>query len=128
MTAYHPPLAARCQISGCTSPAVVYAGMSAWGSTGGSFCGRHKPTAEQALRRGLVADDWKVHGYYPNEIAEHLTNLTGHRIRESTVRADLKWLGLTERDRAAEARLALAVDLGEAGPNVVPITARRKQA
>lgn len=124
----HPPLTARCEISSCTQAATVFVAFDDWGQApGASLCDRHKPTVEQALRRGLVAKFWKVDGYYPHEIASRLTMLTGHTIRESTVAADLKWLGLAEAHRAAEARLEMAVALGEAGPNVVPIT-RRKQA
>jgi hypothetical protein len=80
---------------------------------------------EQALRRGVVATFWKVHGYYASEIASQLSGMTGHTIRESTVRADLKWLGLTEAHRAAEARLEQGVRLGEAGPNVVALRRAR---
>jgi hypothetical protein len=111
----------QCQISNCTQPATVHVSFSDWHSVGGFLCARHKPTVEQALRRGWVADFWKIHGYYPHEIAARLTRMTGHTIRETTVRADLKWLGLTEAHRAAEARLDMAVRLGEAGPNVIAL-------
>jgi hypothetical protein len=117
----HPPLTDRCRIRGCDQPATVHVGFDEWSGVGASLCGRHKPTVEQALRRGIVAKHWTIDGYYPREIAMCLSNLTGHTIRESTVLADLKWLGLTEAHRAAGARLNLAVALGEAGPNVVPL-------
>jgi hypothetical protein len=113
-----------CGIRNCQQAATVTIKFGEWGEIWASLCHRHKPTVEQALRRGIVATIWKIHGYYPNEIASQLSMMTGHTIRESTVLADLKWLGLTEAHRAAEARLELGVDLGEAGPNVVAL--RRK--
>ena len=113
-----------CRISGCQLAANTSISFGEWGLVHTYVCFRHKPTAEQALRRGVVATYWKIHGYYPHEIAGCLSNMTGHTIRESTVLADLKWLGLTEANRAAKARLKTAVALGEAGPNVVAM--RRK--
>ena len=113
-----------CGIKGCTRTDTVVVSFSEWGLVGNYLCDLHKPTVEQALRRGVVADHWKVHGYYPHEIAAKLTSMTGHKIREATVLADLKWLGLTEQHRAAEARVETGIALGEAGPNVVAM--RRK--
>jgi len=114
-----------CQIRGCTETDTVWVTFNEWSMSAASLCRYHKPTVEQALRRGIIATMWKVHGYYPNEIAGQLSRMTGHTIRESTVTADLKWLGLTEAHRAAEARLDLAVSLGEAGPNVVALRRAR---
>ncbi len=114
----------RCQIRGCPQPATALISFGEFGVMGAALCDRDKPTVEQALRRGVVATFWKIHGHYASEIARQLSRMTGHMIRESTVLADLKWLGLTEADRAAEARLDHAVRVGEAGPNVVPL--RRK--
>jgi|SRR5271166_5163030 len=115
----------NCQIGGCPLPAAVTIKFGEWGEVWASLCDQHKPTVEQALRRGIVATIWKIHGYYPNEIASQLSMMTGHKIRESTVRDDLRWMGLTEAHRAAEARLELAVALGEAGPNVVAMRRAR---
>ena len=115
----------HCQIRGCPQPATVFVAFGEWALVGARLCDWHKPTVEQALRRGVVATYWKIHGYYASEIASQLTRMTGHTIRESTVLADLKWLGLTETHRAAEARLEQAVRLGEAGPNVVPLRKAR---
>ena len=122
-----PPLVPTvlCRISGCKLAANTSLSFGEWGLMHTYVCFRHKPTAEQALRRGVVATWWKIHGYYPDEIAGQLSRMTGHTIRESTVVADLRWLGLTEADRAAEARLKMAVDLGEAGPNVVAMRKAR---
>lgn len=118
------PVNATCQMTGCPYAAVVFVSFGPWNNRGASLCDYHKPTVEQALRRGVVVDEWTIHGCYPHEIAAKLTFMTGHKIREATVRADLKWLGLTEKDRAAEARVGTAVALGEAGPNVVALRRR----
>ena len=109
----------KCQIRDCPRAATVTIKFGEWGEVWASLCDQDKPTVEQALRRGIVATIWKVHGYYPDEIARELSMMTGHRIRESTVRDDLRWMGLTEAHRAAEARLEAAIATGEAGPNVV---------
>jgi hypothetical protein len=119
------PAGRRCGIGDCPQAATVHVAFGEWGEVQASLCGRHKPTVEQALRRGVVATYWKIHGNYPHEIASQLTHMTGHTIRESTILADLEWLGLTEAHRAAEARIDTAVSLGEAGPNVVAL--RRAQ-
>ncbi len=111
----------RCSIRDCLRPRAVYIGFGEYSIMGAWLCDRHKPTAEQALRRGVVANLWKIHGNYASEIASKLSTMTGHKIRESTVREDLRWLGLTEADRAAEARVNTAVRIGEAGPNVVAL-------
>ena len=114
----------KCQIRGCLQSDTVFVTFGEYSDVGGYLCGRHKPTVEQALRRGIVAKHWTIDGYYPHEIARTLSSITGHNIRESTVRADLKWLGLTEAHRAAEARLGYDIAHGKAGPNVIAL--RRK--
>ncbi len=119
------PTEYRCQIRDCPRTDTVLVAFGEFSGMGAYLCDRHKPTVEQALRRGVVAKLWRIDGYYPGEIAFQLGRLTGHTIRESTVTADLKWLGLTEAHRAAEARLDLAVHLGEAGPNVVALRRAR---
>jgi hypothetical protein len=125
MTSTMTEAADRCQIRGCPHAATVLVAFGQFSGMGARLCGWHKPTVEQALRRGVVAELWKIHGYYSHEIAGALSGMTGHTIRESTVVADLKWLGLTEAHRAAEARLTMAVALGEAGPNVVSLRKAR---
>lgn len=119
-----PTMAEHCQIRGCTQAFTAVLTFGEFSTVHAALCDRHKPTVEQALRRGIVATSWTIHGYYANEIAYQLSRLTGHKIRESTVIADLRWLGLTEAHRAAEARLNMAVALGEAGPNVVALRRR----
>jgi hypothetical protein len=114
-----------CRISGCGQTTSTIVSFGEWGEVGAALCGRHTPTVEQALRRGVVVTFWKVHGYYPREIASKLTSMTGHTIRESTVVDDLRWLGLTEAHRAAEARLSYDIAHGVAGPNVIPLRRAR---
>lgn len=116
-----------CRISGCPRVATAFVTFGDFvpAEVQASLCDRHKPTVEQALRRGVVAVQWTVHGYYTHEIATRLSWMTGHTIRESTVIADLEWLGLTEAHRAAEARLSMSVAIGEAGPNVVALRKAR---
>jgi hypothetical protein len=116
-----------CQIRDCQRDATVTVTFGEFTNhPGACLCDPHKPTVEQALRRGIVAKIWTVDGYYPGEIAYQLSCMTGHTIRESTVLADLRWLGLTEKDRAGKNRLDLGVQLGELdGTNVVAL--RRAQ-
>jgi hypothetical protein len=111
----------NCQMGSCPFPAAVFVAFGEWGEVQAFLCDLHKPTVEQALRRGVVVTYWTVHGYYPAEIAGQLSAMTGHTIRESTVRDDLRWLGLTEAHRAAEARLGFDIAHGKAGPNVVAL-------
>ncbi len=115
-----------CNIRDCPQIAYTQVTFGEFSGLAAMLCDRHKPTVEQALRRGVVVKLWTIDGYYPSEIAFYLGSMTGHTIRESTVLADLKWLGLTEANRAAKARLDLAVSLGEAGPNVVALRQVRR--